>query len=58
MVAVPLLFGTAYALGGVREACPALYTIMILQMRDHADHLLGGFRGADGARRRRSRWPR
>jgi BASS family bile acid:Na+ symporter len=31
MVAVPLLFGTAYALSGVREAAPALYTIMILQ---------------------------
>jgi len=31
MVAVPLLFGTAYAMSGVREAIPALYTIMILQ---------------------------
>ncbi len=31
MVAVPLLFGTAYALSGVREMAPALYTIMILQ---------------------------
>ena len=31
MVAVPLLFGTAYALSGIREASPALYTIMILQ---------------------------
>jgi hypothetical protein len=31
MVAVPLLFGTAYALSGIREAMPALYTIMILQ---------------------------
>ncbi|MSP31960.1 MAG: Na+-dependent transporter [Pseudolabrys sp.] len=32
MVAVPLLFGTAYALSGIREAWPALYTIMILQI--------------------------
>ncbi|MDP1910712.1 MAG: Na+-dependent transporter [Hyphomicrobium sp.] len=32
MVAVPLLFGTAYALAGLRESLPALYTIMILQM--------------------------
>jgi hypothetical protein len=32
MVAVPLLFGTAYTLAGVREAWPALYTIMILQI--------------------------
>ena len=32
MVAVPLLFGTAYALSGIRGAWPALYTIMILQM--------------------------
>jgi hypothetical protein len=31
MVAVPLLFGTAFALSGVREAIPDLYTIMILQ---------------------------
>jgi BASS family bile acid:Na+ symporter len=31
MVAVPLLFGTAYALSGIRESIPALYTIMILQ---------------------------
>jgi BASS family bile acid:Na+ symporter len=31
MVAVPLLFGTAYALSGLREAIPGLYTIMILQ---------------------------
>jgi len=31
MVAVPLLFGTAYALSGIRAASPALYTIMILQ---------------------------
>src|SRR5471032_1090195 len=32
MVAVPLLFGTAYALSGMRESMPALYTIMILQI--------------------------
>lgn len=32
MVAVPLLFGTAYALSGLRESQPALYTIMILQI--------------------------
>jgi hypothetical protein len=32
MVAVPLLFGTAYALSGIREGIPALYTIMILQI--------------------------
>jgi predicted Na+-dependent transporter len=32
MVAVPLLFGTAYALSGLREGMPDLYTIMILQM--------------------------
>jgi BASS family bile acid:Na+ symporter len=32
MVAVPLLFGTAYALFGFRESMPALYTIMILQI--------------------------
>jgi hypothetical protein len=31
MVAVPLLFGTAYVLFGIRESVPALYTIMILQ---------------------------
>jgi hypothetical protein len=31
MVAVPLLFGTAYVLFGIRESIPALYTIMILQ---------------------------
>ncbi len=31
MVAVPLLFGTAFALSGIREAIPDLYTIMILQ---------------------------
>jgi hypothetical protein len=32
MVAVPLLFGTAYALSGMRASMPALYTIMILQI--------------------------
>ena len=32
MVVVPLLFGTAYVLSGIREAWPALYTIMILQI--------------------------
>jgi len=32
MVAVPLLFGTVYALSGLRETMPDLYTIMILQM--------------------------
>jgi BASS family bile acid:Na+ symporter len=32
MVAIPLLFGTAYLLSGVRETLPALYTIMILQL--------------------------
>jgi BASS family bile acid:Na+ symporter len=32
MVAVPLVFGTAYALSGIRETIPALYTIMILQI--------------------------
>lgn len=32
MVALPLLFGTAYALSGVRETLPALYTIMILHI--------------------------
>jgi BASS family bile acid:Na+ symporter len=31
MVAVPLIFGTAYALIGVRDIIPALYPIMILQ---------------------------
>ena len=31
MVAVPLLFGTVYAMSGLREAMPGLYTIMILQ---------------------------
>lgn len=31
MVAVPALFGGAYALSGIREAIPGLYTIMILQ---------------------------
>ena len=32
MVAIPLLFGTAYVLSGIRETLPALYTIMILQL--------------------------
>jgi BASS family bile acid:Na+ symporter len=32
MVAAPLLFGAAYALFGIRESMPALYTIMILQI--------------------------
>jgi BASS family bile acid:Na+ symporter len=32
MVAVPLLFGAVYVLSGIREAIPALYTIMILQV--------------------------
>jgi hypothetical protein len=32
MVALPLLLGTAYALSGVRETLPALYTIMILHI--------------------------
>lgn len=32
MVALPLLFGTAYALSGIRETMPALYTIMILHI--------------------------
>ena len=31
MVAMPLLFGMIYWLSGIREAIPALYTIMILQ---------------------------
>jgi len=31
MIAVPLLFGSAYVLVGIREASPPLYTIMILQ---------------------------
>jgi len=31
MVAVPLLLGVAYVLSGIREAIPALYTILILQ---------------------------
>jgi len=31
MIAVPLVFGTAYVFSGIREASPALYTIMILQ---------------------------
>ena len=32
MVAVPLLFGTIYALSGIRSVMPELYTIMILQV--------------------------
>lgn len=32
MLAMPLLFGAAYALSGMREGMPALYTIMILQI--------------------------
>jgi BASS family bile acid:Na+ symporter len=32
MVGVPLLFGTAYALSGIRETMPALYTVMILHI--------------------------
>lgn len=32
MVVVPLLFGIVYAISGLREANPALYTIMILQI--------------------------
>lgn len=32
MVAVPLLFGAAFALSGVSQAMPALYTILILQI--------------------------
>ena len=32
MVVVPFLFGTLYAVSGLREAMPALYTIMVLQM--------------------------
>lgn len=32
MVALPLMFGTAYAISGLREAWPALYTIMILHI--------------------------
>jgi BASS family bile acid:Na+ symporter len=31
MIAVPLIFGAAYAMSGLREAMPALYTILILQ---------------------------
>lgn len=31
MVAVPLLFGTAYAFSGLRDSLPGLYTVMILQ---------------------------
>jgi BASS family bile acid:Na+ symporter len=32
MVGVPLLFGAAYALSGIRETMPALYTVMILHI--------------------------
>jgi predicted Na+-dependent transporter len=32
MVAVPLLFGTAYAFSGLRDSLPGIYTVMILQM--------------------------
>jgi BASS family bile acid:Na+ symporter len=32
MIAVPVLFGTAYALSGLREGMPSLYTIMILHI--------------------------
>jgi hypothetical protein len=32
MIVVPLLFGTAYAISGIREAMPALYTIMFLHI--------------------------
>jgi len=32
MVAVPLLFGAVYAMSGLREGMPALYTILILQI--------------------------
>lgn len=32
MIAIPLLFGGAYVLLGLREAMPPLYTIMILQI--------------------------
>lgn len=32
MVALPLVFGTIYALSGVRDYMPALYTILILQI--------------------------
>jgi len=32
MVAVPLIFGTIYALSGVRAAMPALYTVLILHI--------------------------
>src|ERR1700685_2708398 len=31
MVVTPLLFGVAYALSGIRDTMPALYTILILQ---------------------------
>jgi len=32
MIAVPLIFGTAYAVSGLRTAMPPLYTIMILHI--------------------------
>lgn len=32
MVAVPLIFGTAFALSGIAKTMPALYTILILQI--------------------------
>ena len=32
MIAMPLMFGTAYLLSGMRESMPALYLIMILQV--------------------------
>jgi BASS family bile acid:Na+ symporter len=32
MIIIPLLFGAAYGLSGIRETIPALYTIMILQL--------------------------
>ena len=32
MVAVPLIFGTIYALSGIRATMPALYTVLILHI--------------------------
>ena len=32
MVALPLMFGTVYAISGLRETWPALYTIMVLHI--------------------------
>jgi BASS family bile acid:Na+ symporter len=32
MLVLPLLFGAAYVVGGIREAMPALFTVMILQI--------------------------